>query len=122
MKCSARDMARFGLLVLAKGHWAGEVVASESYLAMATASSQTLNPSYGDLFWLNGKSSHRLPKRAEKPGAIVPAAPADMGPWSSFRPPRKKQRPNSSPCALSPCALSPCALSPSDDATHLRLR
>ncbi|MCO4764557.1 MAG: serine hydrolase [Myxococcales bacterium] len=78
MKSSARDMARFGMLVLAKGAWNGQVVVKSAYLAEATASSQTLNPAYGLLFWLNGDGGYTLPKLAPKKGTMIPSAPTDM--------------------------------------------
>lgn len=59
---SARDAARFGLLLLNKGKWADQPIMSDmNYFNEMTNSSQTLNPSYGYLFWLNGKSSIILP-------------------------------------------------------------
>ena len=59
---SARDAARFGLLLLNKGKWASQPVMTDpDYFNAMTNSSQTLNPSYGYLFWLNGKSSIILP-------------------------------------------------------------
>lgn len=57
-----RDMARFGLLILAKGKWAETSVMSDTtYFAEMTRTSQSLNPSYGYLWWLNGKNSLILP-------------------------------------------------------------
>ena len=41
--------------------------------------SQQLNPSYGFLWGLNGKSSHRLPgTQLQYNGALVPNAPGDL--------------------------------------------
>jgi CubicO group peptidase (beta-lactamase class C family) len=55
---SARDMARFGLLVLNKGIWKDvSILSDENYYNQMVNSSQNLNPSYGYLWWLNGKSS-----------------------------------------------------------------
>ena len=51
---SARDLARFGLLVLASGRWQDQFLVSPEYLRSALTSSQQLNPSYGYLWWLNG--------------------------------------------------------------------
>jgi CubicO group peptidase (beta-lactamase class C family) len=57
-----RDMARFGLLILAKGKWNETAVMTDTaYFNEMTTSSQLLNPSYGYLWWLNGKSSIVLP-------------------------------------------------------------
>lgn len=59
---TARDMARFGLLILNKGKWDNtEVLSDETYYEQMVNSSQDLNPSYGYLWWLNGKSSLVLP-------------------------------------------------------------
>jgi len=48
---SARDMARFGLMILNNGAWQGQdVIRDKSYLFDATNQSQELNPSYGYLW------------------------------------------------------------------------
>lgn len=53
---TARDLARFGLLILAGGKWNGEtIVDNPEYLRAMHQSSQDLNPAYGYLWWLNGK-------------------------------------------------------------------
>jgi len=50
---SARDLARFGLLVLAEGKWSGHAVLKNSrYLLESLQPSQNLNSSYGLLWWL----------------------------------------------------------------------
>ncbi len=57
-----RDAARFGLLLLNHGKWLeNEVISDLNYFESLTNSSQSLNPSYGFLTWLNGKSSLILP-------------------------------------------------------------
>jgi len=57
-----RDMARFGLLILNRGKWGENIIMSDStYFNEMTSSSQQLNPSYGYLWWLNGKQSIILP-------------------------------------------------------------
>jgi CubicO group peptidase (beta-lactamase class C family) len=75
-----RSMARFGLLALAKGNWAGTPILSDSaYFRQMTTTSQTDNLSYGLLWWLNGKTSYELPSvNFDFPSSIVPSAPADM--------------------------------------------
>lgn len=75
-----RDMARFGLLSLAGGGWAGTRVVPEAYVHSALSSSQRMNPSYGLLWWLNGKATHQLPGPTPRPlaGPLVPSAPADL--------------------------------------------
>lgn len=52
---SARDLARFGLLVLSGGKWNGHAVIKDSkYLFEALQPSQNLKSSYGLLWWLIG--------------------------------------------------------------------
>ena len=58
---SSRDAARFGLLALAGGAGRASRWCPEPYLPTALASSTTLNPSYGYLWWLNGKDGYVLP-------------------------------------------------------------
>jgi len=79
LSMSARDMARFGLLVQRGGTWGNEaVLADETYLDTALASSSEANPSYGYLWWLNGQSGHRVgPSGSLQPGPLIPDAPAD---------------------------------------------
>ena len=76
----ARSMARFGLLMLNQGKWAqASILADNAYFNAQVNSSQTLNPSYGYLTWLNGKSSYMLPGyQVVLPGMLTPNAPADM--------------------------------------------
>jgi CubicO group peptidase (beta-lactamase class C family) len=75
-----RSMARFGLLMLNKGWWGTTPVLEDTaYFSAMTASSQSINPSYGYLWWLNGKSSYMLPGlQLSFPGSLSPAAPKDM--------------------------------------------
>lgn len=77
---TARSMARFGLLNLNKGKWnESTILGDQTYFNMATATSQDFNPSYGYLFWLNGKSSYRLPESEKSfPGKLIPLAPDDL--------------------------------------------
>ena len=81
---TARDLVCFGELMLAGGVWQGRRVVSESFVAAAVESSQSLNPAYGLLWWLNGwplhyrvdGSGHTVP--ASGHAVLVPAAPGDM--------------------------------------------
>lgn len=75
-----RSMARFGLLLLAKGVWNGDtVIRDQSYITDMVSTSQNLNPSYGYLFWLNGKDRMMLPGfEASLPGPLIPQAPSDL--------------------------------------------
>jgi CubicO group peptidase (beta-lactamase class C family) len=79
---SARDFARFGLLLLQHGRWDGTTVLRDSVsLAQARRWSGTDNLSYGWLWWLNGGTSHRTPGPyllPTQPGPLVPEAPADL--------------------------------------------
>jgi CubicO group peptidase (beta-lactamase class C family) len=76
----ARDMARFGLLILNEGNWDGtSVISDATYYNEMVNPSQDLNKSYGYLWWLNGKESYMLPgSEVIFPGSCVPNAPPDM--------------------------------------------
>jgi CubicO group peptidase (beta-lactamase class C family) len=68
-----RDMARFGLMVLAGGKWDDKtILADEKYLKAATTTSQKLNPFYGYLWWVNSNAYD--PKQE----AYIATAPKDM--------------------------------------------
>jgi CubicO group peptidase (beta-lactamase class C family) len=79
---SARDFARFGLLMLNHGRWNGaQVLADSALLARARQPSGTDNASYGWLWWLNGGASFRTPGPYLVPtlrGPLWPSAPADL--------------------------------------------
>jgi CubicO group peptidase (beta-lactamase class C family) len=76
---TARSMARFGLLALNRGKWEGEQVLSENFFNECVNSSQAINPSYGYLWWLNGKTSYMIPgSQSVFQGFLVPDAPADV--------------------------------------------
>lgn len=76
---TTRSMARFGLLALNNGKWKNEQIINPTYFNESINSSQNLNPSYGYLTWLNGKSSYMVPEgQTVYPGSLVPNAPADM--------------------------------------------
>jgi CubicO group peptidase (beta-lactamase class C family) len=76
---TARDLARFGLLILAEGRWGGEtVIADREYLRAALRPSQELNPSYGYLWWLNGQKEVARGAGKRTPGPLIPGAPADL--------------------------------------------
>jgi CubicO group peptidase (beta-lactamase class C family) len=76
----ARDMARFGLLVLNKGIWQNDTIFKDkAYFDAMSQSSQTLNKSYGYLWWLNGKGQIVYPGLAASFNKdLVPDAPKDM--------------------------------------------
>jgi CubicO group peptidase (beta-lactamase class C family) len=81
---TARDLVRFGELMLAGGAWQGQRVVSECFVEEAVRPSQSLNPAYGLLWWLNGwplhfrvdASGHTVP--ASGYAVPVPSAPGDM--------------------------------------------
>lgn len=76
---NTRSMARFGLMIYAKGNWDGTQIISEAYLNEATNTSQNINQAYGYLWWLNGKSSFHLPQsQLQFPGELITNAPNDM--------------------------------------------
>lgn len=51
---SARDLAKFGLLILANGKWAGRrIIEDPKFLHEALKPSQAKNRNYGLLWWLN---------------------------------------------------------------------
>jgi CubicO group peptidase (beta-lactamase class C family) len=75
-----RSMARFGLWILNKGNWNGnQILTDTAYFNQMTNTSQSLNLSYGYLWWLNGKASYMLPTlQIVFPGSLMPHAPNDM--------------------------------------------
>ena len=76
---NTRSMARFGLMIYAKGNWNSTQIVSEAFLEEATNTSQNINQAYGYLWWLNGKSSYHLPGlQFEFNGKLIPNAPDDM--------------------------------------------
>ena len=77
---NARSMARFGLLILNKGNWNGnQILTDTDYFNQMISTSQTINKSYGYLWWLNGKQSFMIPSsQFVFPGFVAPNAPADM--------------------------------------------
>ena len=77
---TARDMARFGLLALNRGEWNGqELIDDEHYIDSMFTSSQTINPAFGYLWWLNGKDTFMLPQSQERfEGKLIENAPSDL--------------------------------------------
>lgn len=77
----ALDAARFGLLVMNQGEWNGEYIYNpfSDYSYDMIIPSQTLNPAYGYLWWLNGKETYLQPGiEFEFKGPIIPSAPKNM--------------------------------------------
>ncbi len=54
---TARDLAKFGLLMLHGGIWNGKRIVSEEYIKMAVSPSET-SGGYGFLWWLSDKGYH----------------------------------------------------------------
>ena len=76
---NTRSMAKFGLLISAKGKWENTQIIPENYLNDATTTSQNINLAYGYLWWLNGKQSYHLPQsQLQFNGTLIPNAPSDM--------------------------------------------
>ncbi|MEM8526540.1 MAG: serine hydrolase [Bacteroidota bacterium] len=77
---TARDAARFGLLVLNKGKWGKtDILTDKNYYNDMVTTSQDFNPSYGYLWWLNGKEEVILPSFTEPLStSIAPNAPEDL--------------------------------------------
>ncbi|MFK7834322.1 MAG: serine hydrolase domain-containing protein [Winogradskyella sp.] len=76
---NTRSMARFGLLTFADGTWENEQIIPENFLNEAINTSQNINQAYGYLWWLNGKTTFRLPQsQVQFNGELIPNAPADM--------------------------------------------
>lgn len=76
----ARDMARFGSLIINGGVWNGDTLLhDQDYFDQMVNTSQGLNQSYGYLWWLNGKGSHMLPGlQLVFPTDLIPNAPDDL--------------------------------------------
>jgi CubicO group peptidase (beta-lactamase class C family) len=70
---SAREVARFGYLMLRDGFWEGTRLIPEWWMEIALRSSQELNPNYGYTWWVNTA------------GTKWPGLPRDMFALSGFR-------------------------------------
>ncbi len=78
---TARDLARFGLMLQAGGKWRDQLVIQDTqYIAEMMSPSQALNPAYGYLWWINGQDfSIQANARASRVnGVLVPEAPRDL--------------------------------------------
>ena len=71
---TARDLARFGLLMLANGDWDGSAVLEDKeFLQAATKPSQNLNKTYGYLWWLSpGKGMYSAKGRLVRRLYVIP--------------------------------------------------
>jgi CubicO group peptidase (beta-lactamase class C family) len=76
---NSRSMARFGLLALNNGKWKDTQLVNSNFMQQATTTSQNINLAYGYLWWLNGKTSFKLPQtQFQFNGEIIPTAPNDL--------------------------------------------
>lgn len=78
---TARELARFGLMIQAGGRWREETLLGDSaYLSQMLAPSQSMNPAYGYLWWLNGQPFSRAAGAGapRHEGFLIKAAPADL--------------------------------------------
>ena len=78
---TARDLARFGLMIQAGGRWGDRVIIADTeYLRDMLSPSQSLNPAYGYLWWLNGQEFGLAanPQAGRRSGALIPSAPPDL--------------------------------------------
>lgn len=76
---TTKSMARFGLFALNKGKWNDEQIVNESFFNESITTSQNINPSYGYLWWLNGKTNYMIPnEQTVYQGFLIPNAPVDM--------------------------------------------
>ncbi len=75
-----REMARFGLLIMNEGKWdETEVIADKEYFNEMVNTSQDLNPAYGYLWWLNGKTSIIYPSFPTSVNVeLTPQAPDEI--------------------------------------------
>lgn len=82
LRCTARDMARFGLLALNRGRWGGTALLADSaWFAASWRPVPPDNAGYGLLWWLNGGGSYRTPGPyvlPTQPGPLIPSAPSDL--------------------------------------------
>lgn len=53
METTPRDLARIGQLMLQGGRWEGQQIVPEAWVRISVQPSQTLNPDYGLLWWLD---------------------------------------------------------------------
>lgn len=83
--CSARDLARFGQMILDGGRHAADSIMDPAFLA-DSFSRGSGNGAYGLLWWLNGGSSYRLPyKNSPFEGPLFPSAPPDTRAGLGYR-------------------------------------
>lgn len=78
---TARDLARFGLMIQAGGRWQENTLLKDTtFLSQMLSPSQSMNPAYGYLWWLNGQAFALAPGAGapRSDGALIQSAPADL--------------------------------------------
>lgn len=76
---NTRSMARFGILALNMGKWKNETIVDEKFFLESVTTSQNINPSYGYLWWLNGKTKYMIPgSQTVYNSTLIPNAPSEM--------------------------------------------
>ena len=77
---NTRSMARYGLLIQNHGVWSSDTLLHDAgYFQAMTNTSQSINPSYGYLWWLNGKGRYMLPQSQTVFNTnLIPNAPKDV--------------------------------------------
>ncbi len=81
LAATARDLARFGLMVQRGGQWNGQdIIGNKGWLANCLQSSSSANPAYGLLWWLNGHPGISIGtgSQAEIKSSLIPNAPDDL--------------------------------------------
>lgn len=74
---TATDLLKLGEMMMAGGVWNGEALVSSDYVSAMTSPSQTLNPAYGLLWWLNGTPLRMRPGETGH-DVLIPSAPSDL--------------------------------------------
>jgi CubicO group peptidase (beta-lactamase class C family) len=79
LKSSARDLAKFGLMIQNGGFWNGEqLMKDNNYFYDMLHTSQDIQKAYGFLWWLNGTDSwYDDDGKVTVDGSISPAMPSD---------------------------------------------
>jgi CubicO group peptidase (beta-lactamase class C family) len=79
LSSTAREMGRFGLMVLNNGEWNGEkIIEDDVYFNEMLSTSQSIQPAYGYLWWLNGTDNwYHDETKTVIPGPIVQTMPSD---------------------------------------------
>jgi CubicO group peptidase (beta-lactamase class C family) len=79
LSMTARDMARFGLMILNRGEWPSKsLVSSNGYFDEMLRTSQPMQKAYGYLWWLNGQNDYlddNIDSENAVVGPIYPAMP-----------------------------------------------